>query len=73
VNLREILTLAPLIVMCFWIGLYPKPFFEMTAKSAEKIVIAVNAPAVSESAPRLAAAVPAAPVPAAETAVAGAK
>ena len=32
VNLREILTLAPLIVMCFWIGLYPKPFFEMTAK-----------------------------------------
>jgi NADH-quinone oxidoreductase subunit M len=56
VNLREILTLAPLIVMCFWIGLYPKPFFEMTAKSAEKIVAAVNAPAASESAPRMAAA-----------------
>jgi NADH-quinone oxidoreductase subunit M len=56
VNLREILTLAPLIVMCFWIGLYPKPFFEMTAKSAEKIVAAVNPPAASESAPRMAAA-----------------
>jgi len=54
VNLREILTLAPLIVMCFWIGLYPKPFFEMTAKSAEKIVAAVQAPATPESAPRLA-------------------
>ena len=55
VNLREILTLAPLIVMCFWIGLYPKPFFEMTAKSAEKIVAAVNPPArASESAPRMA-------------------
>jgi NADH-quinone oxidoreductase subunit M len=45
VNVREILTLAPLIVLCFWIGLYPKPFFEMTAKSAEKIVAAVTAPA----------------------------
>ena len=44
VNLREILTLAPLIVMCLWIGVYPKPFFEMTAKSAEKIVATVAAP-----------------------------
>ena len=73
VNLREILTLAPLIVMCFWIGLYPKPFFEMTAKSAEKIVVAVNPPPASESAPRLAEAVPAAPAPAADAALAGAK
>ena len=63
VNLREILTLAPLIVMCFWIGLYPKPFFEMTAKSAEKIVATVSAPglrhAAREGAPRLAGATPA--------------
>ncbi|MFI5120734.1 MAG: NuoM family protein, partial [Thermoanaerobaculia bacterium] len=60
VNVREILTLAPLIVMCLWIGLYPKPFFEMTAKSAEKIVATVSAPglrhAAREAAPRLAAA-----------------
>src|SRR5271169_2093204 len=58
VNLREILTLAPLIAACFWIGLYPKPFFEMTAKSAEKIVATVSAPglrrAAREAAPRLA-------------------
>ena len=64
VNLREILTLAPLIAMCFWIGLYPKPFFEMTAKSAEKIVAAVSAPnarrAAQDAAPRMARAVPAA-------------
>jgi NADH-quinone oxidoreductase subunit M len=63
VNLREILTLAPLIVMCFWIGVYPKPFFEMTAKSAEKIVATVSAPglrhAAREAAPRLAGARPA--------------
>ena len=44
VNLREILTLAPLIVLCLWIGVYPKPFFAMTAKSTEKIVAAVSAP-----------------------------
>ena len=58
VNLREILTLSPLIAACFWIGLYPKPFFEMTAKSAEKIVATVAAPglrrAAREAAPRLA-------------------
>jgi len=61
-NLREILTLAPLIVACFWIGLYPKPFFEMTAKSAEKIVAAVDAArgtSPAETAPRLAEASPA--------------
>jgi NADH-quinone oxidoreductase subunit M len=76
VNLREILTLAPLIVMCFWIGLYPKPFFEMTAKSAEKIVAAVSAPEARrlarEAAPRFASRAPAGP-PAAVAAVAGAK
>jgi NADH-quinone oxidoreductase subunit M len=67
VNLREILTLAPLIAMCFWIGLYPKPFFEMTAKSAEKIVTAVSAPnarrAAREAAPRLASTTPPASSP----------
>jgi NADH-quinone oxidoreductase subunit M len=25
-NAREIATLVPLVVLCFWIGLYPKPF-----------------------------------------------
>jgi NADH-quinone oxidoreductase subunit M len=75
VNLREILTLAPLIVMCFWIGVYPKPFFEMTAKSAEKIVATVAAPglrrAAREATPRLAGATSTG-VPAAATAAAAA-
>src|SRR5512140_200757 len=64
VNVREILTLAPLIALCFAIGLFPKPFFDMTAKSAEKIVAAVSPAKVDESAPRMARTVPPSTVPA---------
>ncbi len=56
VNVREILTLAPLIVLCLWIGVYPKPFFAMTAKSTEKIVAAVSAPRPAAPEPKVAAA-----------------
>src|SRR5262249_26024312 len=37
-NLREILTLAPLVACCFWIGLYPKPFFEVLDRPVSEIV-----------------------------------
>ena len=50
VNLREILTLAPLIVFCVWIGVYPKPFFEMTAKASDKLVVAVEQARLAEAA-----------------------
>ncbi len=52
VNRREILTLAPLIALCFAIGLFPKPFFDMTAKSAEKIVNATSVASVNAAAAR---------------------
>jgi len=42
VNLREQWTLIPLIVMCFWIGLYPKPFFRIMEPSIQRIVRAVD-------------------------------
>jgi NADH-quinone oxidoreductase subunit M len=41
-NLREQWTLIPLIVLCFWIGLYPKPFFRILEPSIERVVRVVD-------------------------------
>jgi NADH-quinone oxidoreductase subunit M len=35
---REILTFVPLIVMALWIGLYPKPFFQILEQPVNQIV-----------------------------------
>jgi NADH-quinone oxidoreductase subunit M len=37
-NWREIVTLVPLLVLIFWIGLYPKPFFDLIAPTVEHLV-----------------------------------
>jgi NADH-quinone oxidoreductase subunit M len=37
-NVREIITLVPLLLFIFWIGLYPRPFFALMAPSVEKLV-----------------------------------
>src|SRR5512140_3623003 len=73
-NWREIWTLVPLMALCLVIGVYPKPFFEMTAPANRKILVAVATPykqKIDESAPRIAAvtAVTPASVPAAAAAV----
>jgi NADH-quinone oxidoreductase subunit M len=41
-NLREIVTLVPLLVFIFWIGLYPRPFFNLMAPAVENLVAAVQ-------------------------------
>jgi NADH-quinone oxidoreductase subunit M len=41
-SVREQLTLAPLVVLAFWIGLYPKPFFDVLRVPSENIVRAVG-------------------------------
>jgi NADH-quinone oxidoreductase subunit M len=41
-NLREHAVLIPLVVMAFWIGIYPKPFFAVIEKPVERIVRQVN-------------------------------
>ena len=42
INWREIVTLLPLIVFIFWIGLYPKPFFGLMAPAVEKLVSLIS-------------------------------
>jgi NADH-quinone oxidoreductase subunit M len=41
-NVREISTLVPLVVLSFWIGLYPAPFFRILKKPVDKLVQQVN-------------------------------
>jgi len=54
---REILTFVPLIVMALWIGLYPKPFFQILEQPVNQIVQTihdksdVNAPVNAQVAP----------------------
>ena len=49
---REQLTLAPLVILALWIGLYPRPIFDVIRRPSEKIVAIVGgatmeAPAVA--------------------------
>ena len=43
-NLREIMTLLPLLVLIVWIGLYPQPFFNLINPAVEKLVTLVALP-----------------------------
>src|SRR5215813_8109393 len=45
-TLREQLTLAPLVILALWIGLYPKPIFDVIRVPSEKIVQAVGGTAL---------------------------
>jgi NADH-quinone oxidoreductase subunit M len=57
-NAREYFTLMPLVILAFWIGIYPAPLFRYLDKPVQRIVQAVNpdyykpaAPAASMNAP----------------------
>jgi len=66
---REMLTFAPLVICAFWIGLYPKPFFQILETPVNQIVQNIqshnpNAPVNAQMmpAPAPVVATPAAPV-----------
>ena len=40
-NWREIVIVAPLLILMFWIGLYPSPFFNLIAPAVEKLLSAL--------------------------------
>jgi len=37
-NFREVATLVPLVLLCFWIGIYPKPVFDVMERPVDKLV-----------------------------------
>ncbi|HYG63851.1 MAG TPA: NADH-quinone oxidoreductase subunit M [Thermoanaerobaculia bacterium] len=39
---RELLYLVPIVLLCFWIGLYPRPFFEVIRKPVDYVVAKVD-------------------------------
>jgi NADH-quinone oxidoreductase subunit M len=41
-NGRELAYLLPLVFLCFWIGIYPKPFFQILEKPVNYIVAKVD-------------------------------
>jgi len=47
VNWREIAVLAPLLILIFWIGLYPKPFFSLINPAVENLVEIIQGAALA--------------------------
>ncbi len=41
-NTRELATLAPILLLILWIGIYPKPFFMLIAPAVDKLVALIQ-------------------------------
>ena len=46
-NIREILILAPLLVLIFWIGLHPQPFFDLISPSVNGLAALLHSSALA--------------------------
>ena len=47
INWREIIILVPLLILIFWIGLYPSPFFNLMEASVDQLTAGLQAAALS--------------------------
>jgi len=47
INLREIIIMVPLLILIFWIGLYPDPFFGLMDASVENLLANLQSVAVA--------------------------
>ncbi|RPI86605.1 MAG: NADH-quinone oxidoreductase subunit M [Chloroflexi bacterium] len=47
INIREVVTLAILLIFIFWIGLYPEPFFNLMGDSVDNLVDSLNTAAAA--------------------------
>jgi NADH-quinone oxidoreductase subunit M len=45
-NWREIAIMVPILILIFWIGLYPKPFFDLMAPAVDQLVESVSSVAM---------------------------
>jgi NADH-quinone oxidoreductase subunit M len=50
-NWRELATLTPLVALCFWIGLYPRPFLEFLEKPVTQLAETIQPGAFTAQAP----------------------
>ena len=41
-NTRELVYLLPIVFLCFWIGLYPRPFFRVLKQPVDYVVSKVD-------------------------------
>ena len=41
-TIREKVVLVPLVIMIFWIGFYPKPFFKITEPAVRTVIAQVE-------------------------------
>ena len=55
-SLREVAILAPLVVITLWLGIYPKPIFDVTGVSVQNLINSHKNALLMEHAPKLASA-----------------